>query len=534
MSQLGVVDSVLVANGLIVAVGDRTSVEASLDGPTLTIDLKQNCVLPGFIDAHSHPVFNAELDVALDLSGALSISDMVEIFATAASTTPAGKWIHGMSLDLENFDRLPTRWDLDEATSTHPVVAYINGGHFVLANTKTLNERGVNEATPSPRGGHLVRDDRGRITGLFLDAATSLVVPSVDVGCHGPNLHYQSDAGAVTENLIGLYQKFLTTGVTTIVDAQVSSRELGVYQRASSLGGLSIRTVCLALSHQIDELVSLGIRAGFGSDRLAFRGVKFYVDGTINGGTIKDSDADFMRSQTREHGFPPTLFWDQESLIRAVSTTYENGLAVALHCHGDIAIGMALDAVGAARDIVPDGPRPRLEHCSFPSSTQLSRMADLGVICVSQPLMVHNYGDWLLDQYGDFARDVMPLRREIEAGITVALSADNVLPLDPLKVIQRAAERTCKSGRPIGPEQALTIEEGLRAYTADSALTIGLENELGTIEPGKLADLVILEKDPVMQPISEVGSIETVMTIVGGEIVWESAKSKVSKLLPSG
>jgi predicted amidohydrolase YtcJ len=161
-------------------------------------------------------------------------------------------------------------------------------------------------------------------------------------------------------------------------------------------------------------------------------------------------------------------------------------------------------------------------------------MADLGVICVSQPLMVHNYGDWLLDQYGDFARDVMPLRREIEAGITVALSADNVLPLDPLKVIQRAAERTCKSGRPIGPEQALTIEEGLRAYTADSALTIGLENELGTIEPGKLADLVILEKDPVMQPISEVGSIETVMTIVGGEIVWESAKSKVSKLLPSG
>jgi predicted amidohydrolase YtcJ len=109
-----------------------------------------------------------------------------------------------------------------------------------------------------------------------------------------------------------------------------------------------------------------------------------------------------------------------------------------------------------------------------------------------------------------------------------------VLPLDPLKVIQRAAERTCKSGRPIGPEQALTIEEGLRAYTADSALTIGLENELGTIEPGKLADLVILEKDPVMQPISEVGSIETVMTIVGGEIVWESAKSKVSKLLPSG
>ena len=149
MSQLGVVDSVLVANGLIVAVGDRTSVEASLDGPTLTIDLKQNCVLPGFIDAHSHPVFNAELDVALDLSGALSISDMVEIFATAASTTPAGKWIHGMSLDLENFDRLPTRWDLDEATSTHPVVAYINGGHFVLANTKTLNERGVNEATPA-------------------------------------------------------------------------------------------------------------------------------------------------------------------------------------------------------------------------------------------------------------------------------------------------------------------------------------------------------------------------------------------------
>lgn len=522
MTQQGTASAVGIENGRIRAVGSEDEVRRQLRPEVATIDVGGRHVLPGFIDAHSHPVTNAQQVIALDFRSARSIDEMVRLVEQAAGETPPGEVIKGMGLDYRTFrdGRLPTRWDLDEATDRHPVVVYCVGGHFVLANTLAMERGGLSEAIADPRGGHFVRDTHGRMTGLCLDAATSFVVPGVDVGSHGPNLHIHDDVATLSARLGELYERYLGYGITTIVDAQVTSLELSVYQHARRTGNLPIRTVCMPLSHALRSLQELGLEAPFGDDHLRLSGMKFYVDGTLNGGTILFDSCDLQHSQHQEYGFPPSVFWDAEQLTAAVCAANAQHLPVAIHCHGGTAIEMALGALEQASLRGHDDLRNRLEHATFLSEPSIKRMAELGVIAVVQPIMLHNYGDWLLATYDDAASDVQPFQTQLERGVTVALSGDNILPMDPLKVIQESTLRRTRSGQVISDDQALSPLEALRGYTIEAATAIGMADDLGSIEPGKLADLVVVDGDPLSASREAIGNLEVFMTMVGGVVAW--------------
>jgi predicted amidohydrolase YtcJ len=522
LTPRGTAEAVGIQHGRIRAVGAVEDVRKQLRPDIPTIDVGGRHVLPGFIDAHSHPVTNAHEELAINFRPVRSVEAMVTRVGEAARSTPPGEVIKGMGLDFRTFPegRLPTRWDLDEATDRHPVVIYCVGGHFVLANSLAMELGGVTEQTPDPRGGHYVRDASGRKTGLCLDAATSGVVPGVDVGSHGPNLHLHEDVETLAQRLDVLYQRYLSLGITTIVDAQVTRLELAAYQHARRTGRLPIRTVCMALSHSLPTIMDLGLEAPFGDDHLRLSGIKFYVDGTLNGGTIHFDSCDLLHTQHREYGFPPSDFWAAEDLTKAVCEANSRHLPVAIHCHGGTAIELALGALRQASLRGHDGLRNRLEHATFLSPASIRGMAELGVIAVVQPIMLFNYGDWLLSRYDEAAEDAQPFREQLEGGVTVALSGDNIIPMDPLKVIQESTLRRTKEGRVIRDDQALLPDEALRGYTIEAATAIGMEGDLGTIEPGKLGDLVVLDDDLLSVSRESIGDVGVWMTMVGGGVAW--------------
>jgi predicted amidohydrolase YtcJ len=533
MTAQGTASAVGIENGRIRAVGSEAEVRQQLRPDVATIDVDGRHVLPGFIDAHSHPVTNAQQLIALDFRRARSIDDLVSLVEQAAAATAPGDVIKGMGLDYRTFrdGRLPTRWDLDEATDRHPVVIYCVGGHFVLANTPAMERGGVSDGMADPRGGHFVRDAQGRMTGLCLDAATSFVVPGVDVGSHGPNLHIHDDVETLSERLGELYERYLGYGITTIVDAQVTSLELSVYQHARRAGNLPVRTVCMPLSHALRGIKELGLEAPFGDDQLLLSGMKFYVDGTLNGGTVLFDSCDLLHSQRAEYGFPPSVFWDAEQLTAAVCEANAQHLPVAIHCHGGTAIEMALGALERASLNGHDDLRNRLEHASFLSAPSIKRMSQLGVIAVVQPIMLYNYGDWLLTTYDDAASDVQPFRKQLEGGVTVALSGDNILPMDPLKVMQESTLRRTRAGQLISGDQALSPLEALRGYTIEAATAIGMEDDLGSIEAGKLADLIVVDGDLLSSSREDIGGLEIWLTMVGGSVAWSRDNSWRSRAI---
>ena len=220
------------------------------------IDVEERTVVPGFVDAHNHFLATGESLSSIDVRypNVASCEDLVRAVRGAAESTPAGTWIHAFGFDHAKYDRTPTRWDLDRATTRHAVLVYHVSGHHALVNSAAMQARGLDEETPDPPGGELVRDGGGRLTGLCLDAAMNLILPVVvDIGSHGPNFHTRAPLEELVDAVDRAGAAFLGVGLTTVCDAQVSRRELEAYRAALASGRLRVRAVCMPLSHQLEE-----------------------------------------------------------------------------------------------------------------------------------------------------------------------------------------------------------------------------------------------------------------------------------------
>ncbi len=486
------------------------------------LDLGGRTVLPGFIDAHNHFLATGESLGWTDVRypGVASVEDLVARVAEAAARTPAGAWVRAFGFDHAKYEREPTRWDLDRAAPEHPVAVLHVSGHHVLVNSRVLEAAGVDEDTPDPEGGRLVRDERGRITGLCLDAACQLVQPvAVDIGSHGPNFHTAAPLEELVEAVERAGRAYLAAGLTTVCDAQVTVRELGAYREARQLGRLPVRTVCMPLSHQLETYAAIGLAGPFGDDRLWIGPMKLYADGSLIGGT-----AAFTEPYGERGEFPGSLYHEPEELERLIVRAHALGWRVGVHTQGDRAMGVVVGAFEAAQRAHPrEDPRFRIEHAGYPTPEQLRRMAALGVVTVNQPRYLVDSGDEFLRRLGERAHRLQPLREELELGIRVVLSSDaDVASYRPLDTIAAAASRRTLAGREIGADQALTVEEAIRAHTIEAAFAIGAEDRLGSIEPGKLADLVVLDRDPFGEPPEAIPDIPVWMTLLGGEIAFSA------------
>jgi predicted amidohydrolase YtcJ len=519
---------VAIVGDRIVAVGGDAAVRAMAPPDAQQLDVDGRTILPGFIDPHNHLAFTgAELaSVDVRYPGVASIADLVGRIAEAAERTPDGTWIRAVGMNPEQFPdgRLPTRWDIDEATRVHPVLVQHMSGHHALANSLALEERGVGDESRDPEGGRLVRDDRGRVTGYCLDAAQALVVPiAVDIGHHGPGFHDDAPLEEIVGDIDRGSRAYLAAGITSIVDAQVTRRELSAYGVARERGLLGVRVTAMPISSQLDEYTQIGLAGRFGDDRLAIGPMKFYADGALTGGT-----AAFTTPYGANGEFSGSLYWGSEADFRdAIASAHRQGWQIGTHAQGDRAIDRVLDAYEAALDAHPrDDHRHRIEHCGGPRPDQLERMARLGIWAIGQPRYFWDAGDaWLGSLDEARVHRLQPYREMLDAGVRFALSSDApVASYRPLDTLVSAVTRTTVGGKVIGADQALSVEDALRASTHDAAACYRVDDRLGTLEVGKLADVVVLDGDPFSAAPERLGEIAVDMTLLSGEVVYEAAR----------
>jgi len=483
------------------------------------LDVEGRTVLPGLIDAHNHFLATGESLASVDLRhpGAASIPDVVRLLAEIVDQTPAGAWITGFGFDDAKYERPLTRWDLDEVSTQHPIRVHHVSGHHVFVNSRALEARGVTDDTSDPQGGRLVRGADGRLTGQCLDAAMNLILPvEVDIGSHGPNFHTVMSIDESIADVERAGRAFLEVGLTTVCDAQVTRRELVAYREARDQGRLPVRTVCMPLSHQLDELIAVGLAGPFGDDHLSIGAMKFYADGSLIGGT-----ACFTEPYGERGEFAGSMYWSPDELEEMIVAAHVAGWQVGVHVQGDRAMEAVLEALETAVRRGPRDHRHRLEHAGYPTPELLERIAHLGAITINQPNYLHDSGDEFLARLGDRAQRLLPLRDEIRAGITVVLSSDSdVTSYRPLDTIRSAIERKTRSGASIGPDQALTLEEALRAHTISAAYALRMEDRIGSIEPGKLADVVVVDGDLTDASVDDLSSLDVWLTLLDGRVSY--------------
>jgi hypothetical protein len=346
---------------------------------------------------------------------------------------------------------------------------------------------------------------------------------AVDIGHHGPGFHDDAPLDEIVGDIDRGSRAYLAAGMTSVVDAQVTRRELDGYRVARERGVLGVRVTAMPISSQLDEYTAIGLAGPFGDDRLAIGPMKFYSDGALTGGTAAFS------TPYGPHGeFTGSLYWGSEEDFRdAIARAHAAGWQIGVHAQGDRAIDRVLDAYEAALDAEPrDDHRHRIEHCGGPRPDQLERMARLGVMAVGQPRYFWDAGDaWLSALDAGRVHRLQPYREMLAAGVRFALSSDApVASYRPLDTIASAVTRGTVGGAVVGADQALTVEEAIRASTYDAAASYHADDRLGTLEVGKLADVVVLDGDPFATPADELGDLAVDLTLLGGEVVYRGPR----------
>lgn len=486
----GTANTVAVRGSRIAAVGPLEAVRAALQGARYDIvDLGGGCLTPGFVDPHNHLLATGETMAGVDVGypAARSIADIVRAIGEAALTQPAGTWIRGFGMDVAKYPegRLPTAADLDAVSPHHPVIVFHKSGHSAVVNSVALAMAGDATRT-DPEGGYFDRDEAGRARGYCVDAALDLVFPrAVDIGCHGPNFHFNATAEELDHALRLGVRAYHAAGITTVCDPQVTRREMSTYLRAWRAGRLGIRVVAMPLSNNLPALSEAGLSSGIGDDWFRIGAMKFYCDGALTSGTALFSGGYSDNTLTRG-----LLFWQPEQLRDLVVKAMTQGWQVGIHAQGDLGIEYALQAIQAGLAAGGTG-RHRIEHCGGPTPEHLARIADLGVIPVNQPNFLTESGDEILAGLGDRTHRLQPLRSELDRQILTVLSSDSfVSNYRPLRTIASAMGRRTAKGTVIGADERIGFDDALRMHTLLPAEALGLDGIIGSLTPGKYADLV--------------------------------------------
>jgi predicted amidohydrolase YtcJ len=511
-------EAVAIHRNRIVAVGSTTDIKRLAGSGTKVIDAQGQLVLPGFNDAHVHFLSGGFQLASVDLRDANTPQEFAARIRDFAAKLPEGRWITGGDWDHERWPdaSLPTKELLDRFTPNTPVFVNRLDGHMSLANSVALKLAGVTRETVDPRGGVIVRDPTtGEPTGILKDAAQSFVWKVIPPSTFEEKL---IAARAATNHAASL-------GVTSVQDVSASV-DVGVYQTLLNRGELKTRIYAVWPLPSWDRLARTGIRAHFGSPMLRTGGLKGFSDGSLGSTTALFYEP--YHDAPNTSGIPSGEMFPDGAMLERVRGADKAGLQVMIHAIGDRANDMILSVFeqvekeNGARD-----RRFRIEHAQHLRPQDIPRFARHKIIASMQPYHAIDDGRWAEKRIGrERARTTYAFRSLLDAGATLAFGTDwTVAPLDPMLTIYAAVTRRTLDGKnPNGwiPEQKISVEETVRAYTAGSAYAESQETEKGTITPGKLADLVILSRDIFKIDPKEIENVKVVMTIMDGRIVYEA------------
>lgn len=520
------VEALAIRGERVVAAGAPAVARAALGRVDAELDVGGQAVLPGFVDAHCHPLLLGESLGWVDCrpEPRPDLDSLVTALREAAREQPGETPLRGFGYEQHRLadGRHPSRVDLDAAATDREIYLMHASGHGGVVNSYTLRRHGITAVTPDPAGGHIDRDADGEPTGRLWDAACDLLTgpDGVKITNHGPNFHLPDSPESLDTSLQAAQDAFLAAGVTTVGDAQVSARELAIYLRARDAGRLRTRVTGYLTSALLDHVEALGMASGLGDEQLRLQGVKLYADGTLGGWT-----AYFPEGYTADPCHQGQLYHSPEQYAELIARAHRMGLQTATHAQSPHAIGLALDAVEKATTDTPrPGIRHRIEHCGLPTDEQIERMARLGVHAVVQPQHHARSGDSALAALGDRAHRYNPCGSLTATGVDLALSSDApVAPPHPLEAAAAAATRRTHSGTVLGePALAMPVASGLAAHTRGGAYALHCEDQVGSLAPGMLADFVVLPHHPLKVRVEQLSDLQVSQTWIGGIRVWTS------------
>ncbi|PRB04231.1 hydrolase [Microbacterium sp. MYb72] len=515
--------AMLTDRGRIVAIGTAAECEAAAERAGLAperIDLGDAVIVPGFVDAHAHPLMFGQMMTWVDCGPgqAGSIPEIVALLRAAAADAPEGRPVRGYGYEQRNLveQRHPTRFELDEVASDREVYLMNASGHGGVVNSYTLAAGGIDRDTPNPAGGEFFRDADGELTGELSDAACNILtgVHGVKIGHHGPNFHLADEPEEHLRQLDAATQRFLAGGVTSIGDCQVTRREFDMYLRLAEAGRLELRVSMYLLSHLLDEALEMGLVGQFGNAHLSFAGIKFYADGTLGGWTAYFPDG-YVGDPCRTG----QLYHEPAAYAELIRKAHAAGLQTATHAQSPTAIEMVVSAIEAALAERPDADaRHRIEHCGLPTPEQIERMAASGIRPVNQTQHYFNWGEGVEQAVGTPGERFNPLGEFERAGVGFTISSDApVAEPIPLEAIQTAVTRVTRRGHTLGPDDLrISALSALRAHTIEGAISIGREDDLGSLEVGKYADFAVLSDDPLAVAPETISAIVVRETWVDG------------------
>jgi predicted amidohydrolase YtcJ len=512
-----IAEAVAVLGNRIVAVGSMEGIKRLTRAGTRVIDAKGQLVLPGFNDAHVHFMSGGFQLSSVDLRDANTPQEFAERIRDFAAKLPKGRWITGGDWDHERWPdaKLPTRELIDRYTLDTPVFVNRLDGHMALANSLALKLAGVTREAKDPDGGVIVRDLKtGEPTGVLKDAAQSFVWKVIPAASFEEKL---AAARAATNHAASL-------GVTSVQDMSAGV-DVGVYQTLLDRGELKTRVYAVWPLPSWDRLARTGVRAHFGSAMLRTGGLKGFADGSLGSTTALFFEPYLDAPNTS--GIPSDEMFPEGAMLERVRGADRAGLQVIIHAIGDRANNNILSIYEqVAKEDGDRDRRFRIEHAQHLRPQDIPRFARDHIIASMQPYHAIDDGRWAEKRIGhERAKTTYAFRSLLDSGATLAFGTDwTVAPLNPMLSIYAAVTRRTLDGKhPNGwiPEQKISLEEAIRAYTIGSAYAEFEENEKGTIAPGKLADIVILARDIFKIDPKEIEKVKVVMTIVDGRVVYE-------------
>ncbi len=531
-SEDTIVEAVAVKNGRIDKLGKNEFVKTFVGPQTLVLDLKGKTVTPGLVDSHIHVMYHGrqfwEGFLNIRFPDVRSKKDLLRLVAERIKTTAKGEWISGNQGFPLSMKETPNRWELDLVSPNNPVYLRHSSGQYGAVNSYALRLAGINVDTPNPYGGVIARDPTsGDLTGILFHYPAENLIGRIATG------YGQRTNSELVDDVRRGQDLSLAAGYTSGQDVIVGApRHVWIYKRMAEDNALKMRLYLMEYIES-EETASnlLATASSFKTEMLSFGGWKLAVDGGAAAGTGLMYDTS-LPAANRSY-----LYHSQETLNRIVGMLHKAGFQVSFHAGGDRAIDMALNAIEAALKETPrENHRHRLEHVIYPTVEALGRIKRLGVVVSTQPQWISFHADGYLASTDETTMQrFMPIRTMLDMGINLAFGCDvpATIMLEPKWAFLGAVTRTTQSGYTPASKERISMKDALRIHTMGSAYASFEEDNKGSIEEGKLADMVVWSHNLYSIPTDQMRNLEAEITIVGGKIVYSKEKTTTTLGAPS-
>lgn len=507
--------SIAFEKGKVLAIGDDDSLKNVYQEATL-INGEGRVMLPGLIDAHGHVMGLGYQEIDADLTGTESLDEALEIVSRYASGYPDMPWIQGRGWNHTHWDinRFPTADELDQVVDDRPVWLRRVDGHAGWANSRAMELAGISSDTRDPEGGRIIRYEDGRPTGIFVDGAMELITSKI------PERTEEEQQIALSKAM----EKMRAHGLTSVHDAGVNTAEWKRYKNFADRGEITTRIYAMigGAGKTFDALSSSGPVKSYKNDLLALRSVKLYADGALG-----SRGAALIEEYSDDPGNRGLLFSSREEMTQMILKTAGRGFQTNVHAIGDRANRIVLDAFENVKDSLGEqGLRHRIEHAQVVSLEDIPRFEKLNIIASMQPTHATSDMNMAEDRVGpERIKGAYAWRRFLDRGTTVASGSDfPVEHVNPFYGLYSAVTRKDHEGNPENgwyPDQAMSREEALRSFTLSAANAAHQEDVLGSLEPGKWADFILIDRDFFEVPENEIWRIKVLESWLAGEKVYE-------------